>query len=215
LRESLLKTVNPKDVNTSWRDDGYMVPAEGGEFGAGRITVAPAYFMQRQEVLFFYLIYIFGLGLILFLATSGSIGDLRVLQITEGPTMISCLDNIRSSMECYYQSCGSRSFLSWQLCIFSGHQRSLSSIKKNPALVDSWPSIFSKPEIIANCVIFSHRDAGGSPSLFDFLVSLGRNHHTTLALADLHAELDYSPGAMVYIAGQVLEYSVGPWFNGE
>ncbi|KAG2124327.1 hypothetical protein BD769DRAFT_1669528 [Suillus cothurnatus] len=49
LRESLLKTVNPKDVNTSWRDDGYMVPAEGGEFGAGRITVAPAYFMQRQE----------------------------------------------------------------------------------------------------------------------------------------------------------------------
>jgi hypothetical protein len=47
LRESLLKTVDPKDVNKSWRDDEYIVPAEGGEFGAGRITVAPAYFMQR------------------------------------------------------------------------------------------------------------------------------------------------------------------------
>ncbi|KAG1901251.1 uncharacterized protein F5891DRAFT_979778 [Suillus fuscotomentosus] len=49
LRESLLKTVDPKDVNKCWRDDGYMVLAEGGEFGAGRITVAPAYFMQRRE----------------------------------------------------------------------------------------------------------------------------------------------------------------------
>ncbi|KAG1742099.1 hypothetical protein EDB19DRAFT_1907563 [Suillus lakei] len=33
----------------SWRDDGYLVPEGGGEFGAGRITIAPAYFMQRQE----------------------------------------------------------------------------------------------------------------------------------------------------------------------
>ncbi|KAG2140736.1 hypothetical protein BD769DRAFT_1349909, partial [Suillus cothurnatus] len=78
-----------------------------------------------------------------------------------------------------------------------------------------WPSIFSGLEIITNHVTFSHRDAGGSPSLFDLLVGLGRNHHATLALADLHAELAYSPGAMVYIAGQVLEHSVGPWLNGE
>ncbi|KAG1898816.1 uncharacterized protein F5891DRAFT_913765, partial [Suillus fuscotomentosus] len=68
-----------------------------------------------------------------------------------------------------------------------------------------WPSIFSGLEIIANRVTFSHRDAGGSPSLFDLLVSLGRNHHATLALADLHAELDYSPGAMVYIAVSILQ----------
>ncbi|KAG2365844.1 hypothetical protein BDR07DRAFT_1276052, partial [Suillus spraguei] len=50
----------------------------------------------------------------------------------------------------------------------------------------------------------------GSPSLLDLLVSLGRNHHATLALADLKAELDYSPGTMVYISGRVLEHSVGP-----
>ncbi|KAG1826373.1 hypothetical protein EV424DRAFT_1285766, partial [Suillus variegatus] len=78
-----------------------------------------------------------------------------------------------------------------------------------------WPSIFSGLEIIANRVTFSHRDAGGSPSLLDLLVSLGRNHHATLALADLKAELDYSPGTMVYISGRVLEHSVGPWLNGE
>jgi hypothetical protein len=87
--------------------------------------------------------------------------------------------------------------------------------KKKSAPVDSWPSIFSGLEIIANRVTFSHRDAGGSPSLFDLLVSLGRSHHATLALADLNAELDYSPGTLVYIAGRVLEHSVGPWPNGE
>ncbi|KAG1717872.1 uncharacterized protein EDB91DRAFT_1067226, partial [Suillus paluster] len=87
--------------------------------------------------------------------------------------------------------------------------------KNNSAPVDSWPSIFSGLEIIANRTTFSHRDPGGSPSLFDLLVSLGRNHHATLSLADVHAELDYSPGAMVYIAGRVLEHSVGPWINGE
>ncbi|KAG1789806.1 uncharacterized protein HD556DRAFT_1198629, partial [Suillus plorans] len=62
---------------------------------------------------------------------------------------------------------------------------------------------------------FSHRDGSESPSLLDLLVSLGRNHHATLALADLKAELNYSPGTIVYISGRVLEYSVGPWLNGE
>ncbi|KAG1804221.1 uncharacterized protein BJ212DRAFT_1486754 [Suillus subaureus] len=90
--------------------------------------------------------------------------------------------------------------------------KKLGSQKINPALVESWPSVFSGLEIIANHITFSHRDGGGSPSLLDLLVSLGRNHHATLALADLNAELDYSPGAMVYI---VLEHFVGPWGNGE
>jgi hypothetical protein len=32
---------------------------------------------------------------------------------------------------------------------------------------------------------------------------------------DVQAELDYFPGTMLYISGRVLEYSVGPWDNGE
>ncbi|KAG1819829.1 uncharacterized protein BJ212DRAFT_1298236 [Suillus subaureus] len=48
LRDTLLKSLTNKDT---WRDEGYMVPDGGGEFGAGRITVVPAYFMQRQEIL--------------------------------------------------------------------------------------------------------------------------------------------------------------------
>ncbi|KAG2335325.1 hypothetical protein BDR05DRAFT_1006942 [Suillus weaverae] len=50
LWDCLLKSLPlSSDNKKSWRDDGYMVPEGGGEFGAGRITVAPAYFMQRHE----------------------------------------------------------------------------------------------------------------------------------------------------------------------
>jgi hypothetical protein len=78
-----------------------------------------------------------------------------------------------------------------------------------------WPSIFSGLEIIVNRVTLSHRDAGGSPTLFDLLVSLGIGHTATMKLADVQAELDYFPGTMLFIAGRVLEHSVGPWGNGE
>ncbi|KAG1771914.1 hypothetical protein EV702DRAFT_1201789 [Suillus placidus] len=49
LRDSLLKSLSPSSNKKTWRDEGYMVPDGGGEFRAGRITVVPAYFMQRQE----------------------------------------------------------------------------------------------------------------------------------------------------------------------
>ncbi|KAG2087733.1 hypothetical protein BD769DRAFT_1328164, partial [Suillus cothurnatus] len=78
-----------------------------------------------------------------------------------------------------------------------------------------WPLIFLGLELIVNCVTLSHRDAGGSPTLFDLLVSLGIGHTVTMKLADVQAELDYFSGTMLFIVGRVLEYSVGPLGNGE
>ncbi|KAG2121483.1 hypothetical protein DEU56DRAFT_711668, partial [Suillus clintonianus] len=78
-----------------------------------------------------------------------------------------------------------------------------------------WPSIFSGLEVIANRLTLSHRDGGGSPTLYDLLVSLGIGHTATLKLADVKAELDYFPGTMLHISGMVLEHSVGPWNEGE
>ncbi|KAG2059843.1 hypothetical protein BDR06DRAFT_865312, partial [Suillus hirtellus] len=80
-----------------------------------------------------------------------------------------------------------------------------------------WPSIFSGLEIIVNRVTLSHRDPGGSPSLYDLLVSLEKGHVAKLTLADVEAELDYFPGTMVFISGIILEHStsVGPWGSGE
>ncbi|KAG2030611.1 hypothetical protein BDR03DRAFT_822265, partial [Suillus americanus] len=78
-----------------------------------------------------------------------------------------------------------------------------------------WPLIFSGLEIIANRTTLSHQDAGGSPTLFDLLISLGSSHEAKLTLADVGAELDYNPGTMVFISGKVLQHSIGPWGPGE
>lgn len=41
------------DKAVPWRSTGFCEPEGGGEFGAGRITISPAYFMQRHEVVIF------------------------------------------------------------------------------------------------------------------------------------------------------------------
>jgi len=81
--------------------------------------------------------------------------------------------------------------------------------------ISNWPSIFSGLEIIANRTTLSHRDTGGSASLFDLLISLGSGHEAKLVLADVGAELDYYPGTMTLISGKVLQHSIGPWGKGE
>ncbi|KAG1877468.1 hypothetical protein F4604DRAFT_1680134 [Suillus subluteus] len=174
--DCLLKSLPPiSEDKKSWRDDGYMVPEGGGEFGAGRITVAPAYFMQRHE----------------------SYTSEKVKQWLAALTTSEVLWNaITATVAPDLFQAG--------VTAFSETIKEVRRPNKKPAPVDSWPSIFSGLEIIANRVTFSHRDSGGSPTLFDLLVSL-----------DLQAELDYSPGTMVYVSGRVLEHSVGPWLNGE
>ncbi|KAG1851128.1 hypothetical protein F4604DRAFT_1934137 [Suillus subluteus] len=49
LRNVLLRSIPSSSDKSSWRSQGFVIPEEGGEFGAGRITVSPAYFMQRHE----------------------------------------------------------------------------------------------------------------------------------------------------------------------
>ncbi|KAG1864347.1 hypothetical protein F4604DRAFT_1535688, partial [Suillus subluteus] len=78
-----------------------------------------------------------------------------------------------------------------------------------------WPSIFSGLELIVNHVTLSHRDPGGAPSHYDMLVSLGIRDEAMFVIEDIGAELVYSPGTMVYIAGKVLKHSVSHWKIGE
>ncbi|OJA20625.1 hypothetical protein AZE42_13997 [Rhizopogon vesiculosus] len=51
LRSLLLRTIpTPLTMKRPWRSEGFVVPEGGGEFGAGRVTVSPAYFMQRLKI---------------------------------------------------------------------------------------------------------------------------------------------------------------------
>ncbi|KAG2112798.1 hypothetical protein BD769DRAFT_1319072, partial [Suillus cothurnatus] len=78
-----------------------------------------------------------------------------------------------------------------------------------------WPSKFSGIEVIVNQEMPHHQDPEASPSFYDLLVSLGKGHQAILDLPDLGAELEYSPGTMVYICGKVLEHGVSWWGDGE
>lgn len=54
LRKLLLETIPSRsdtEPKSSWRSHDFLVPEGEGTFGAGRVTVAPSYFMQRREVI--------------------------------------------------------------------------------------------------------------------------------------------------------------------
>ncbi|KAG1771373.1 hypothetical protein EV702DRAFT_977427 [Suillus placidus] len=61
----------------------------------------------------------------------------------------------------------------------------ISSNPNNLAAASQWPSIFSEFEIIVHWVTWSHKDPGGTPTLYDLLVSLGIGHTATMKLADV------------------------------
>ncbi|KAG2029992.1 hypothetical protein BDR03DRAFT_1017653 [Suillus americanus] len=183
-------------TDNPWRSSGFCAPDCGGQFGAGRITISPGYFMQRQERIQDPLV----------ISASYSSADVQnwvaALSITEF-----FWNAITAAVAPDLFKAGSTAI--------SDILQELSSNQDSLPPASRWPSIFSGLEVIVNRVTLSHRDAGGSPTLFDLLVSLGTGHTATMKLADVQAELDYFPGTMLYIAGRVLEHSVGPWVDGE
>lgn len=215
LRNFLLQTIpTPSTTKKPWRSEGFAVPEEGGEFGAGRVTVSPAYFMQRLEVFgqvqftFFWLILIQRLQDPIVASASYS-----CVEVQEWLAALSTTEFFWNAITAAVAP-----------DLFAAGANTISKVNEVQGLIKSarvcqalsqWPSVFSGLEIIANRTTPSHRDAGGAPSHFDLLVSLGRNHEAKLTLPDVQAELDYFPGTMVFISGKVLEHSVGPWINGE
>jgi hypothetical protein len=78
-----------------------------------------------------------------------------------------------------------------------------------------WSSAFSAITVIVNRITFAHRDQGGWPACFDFLVVAGDYEKSTLDVADLGAKFNYEPGTVVAICGKVLWHSVWQWTGGE
>ncbi|KAG2111108.1 hypothetical protein DEU56DRAFT_762241 [Suillus clintonianus] len=191
LRGYLLKSipVGKSDKKPSWRSEGFRVPEGGGTFGAGRLTVSPAYFMQRRERLQDPLV------------TSASYSSNSVQQWLK----------VISGTELFFNAI--TAFIAPEL--FEAGLAAASKVSsatlqsKKTAPTSQWPSVFSGLELIVNRVTLGHRDAGGASSHYDLLASFGIGHNTTFRIEDLEAELDYFPGTLV------LEHSVGPWQIGE
>ncbi|KAG1895262.1 uncharacterized protein F5891DRAFT_984344 [Suillus fuscotomentosus] len=191
----LLETIM-SSTQQSWQSQGFVVPEGGGEFGAGRVTVSPAYFMQRHERLEDPMV------------TSASY---KPVEVQEWLATLSATEYFWNAITAVLAP---DLFKVGTLAISRIIQELQGSDRTSPPICD-WPSIFSGLEIIANCTTLLHRDFGGAPSLFDLLISLCSGHEAKLTLADVGAELNYYPGTMVFIYRKVLQHSIGPWGPGE
>jgi Oxygenase domain of the 2OGFeDO superfamily len=81
--------------------------------------------------------------------------------------------------------------------------------------VELWPSCFTGMQVIVNRTTPSHRDKGGSPPLFDLLVSAGTHTSAKFILPEIGLELSYLPGAVVILCGRIFLHKVPGWDGGE
>jgi hypothetical protein len=81
--------------------------------------------------------------------------------------------------------------------------------------IDSWPCAFSGIGVIVNRISLPHRDPGGCPEWYDFLVGAGTYRKAYLEVKDFEAKFQYNPGTGIAICGKLLKHSVMGWEGGE
>jgi hypothetical protein len=81
--------------------------------------------------------------------------------------------------------------------------------------INLWPSMFTGMQVIVNRMTPPHRDMGGSPPLFDLLVSAGTHTDCCFELQEIGLKLFYPPGTIVVLAGRVFLHEVRSWEGGE
>jgi hypothetical protein len=81
-------------------------------------------------------------------------------------------------------------------------------------VLSRWASVFSSVTIISNHDTPSHWDRSSRCNWYDILVTLGRYCNCNLELLGLGISLEYGPGMVVGISGNVLEHAV-PSFEGD
>jgi len=82
-------------------------------------------------------------------------------------------------------------------------------------VIQSWGSVWVGLAVIVNRLTPLHRDWGGAPPIYDFLVSAGTHDTCTLDVPDIGAKFKYSPGTVVPICGKALRHGVAGWSGGE
>jgi hypothetical protein len=77
-----------------------------------------------------------------------------------------------------------------------------------------WASVFSGVSVISNRYTPPHRDGNSRQNWYDLLVTLGRYRNCSLELPGLGIVLEYGPGTVVGISGNIVEHAV-PSFEGD
>jgi hypothetical protein len=81
-------------------------------------------------------------------------------------------------------------------------------------VLSRWASVFSGVAVISNRSTPPHRDGSSRCHWYDILATVGRYRNCNLELPGLGISLEYGPGTVVGISGNVLEHAV-PSFEGD
>ena len=81
-------------------------------------------------------------------------------------------------------------------------------------VLSRWASVFNGVAVISNRSTPAHRDGNSRSHWYDILVTLGSYRNCNLDLPGLGISLEYGPGTVVGILGNVLEHAV-PNFEGD
>jgi len=97
----------------------------------------------------------------------------------------------------------------------SGVQDQLKILPLTKEWASKWESVSTCIAVIANRISKDHRDYGGEPGWYDFLLTLGSYSQATLKLEELGVELMYKPGTSVAFCANVFRHGVGEWGEGD
>lgn len=92
--------------------------------------------------------------------------------------------------------------------------RGTPEIDPQGVVLNRWASVFSGVAVISNRTTPPHRDGSSRRHWYDILVTLGRYRNCNLELPGLGTSLEYGPGTVAGILGNVLEHAV-PSFEGD
>ena len=81
-------------------------------------------------------------------------------------------------------------------------------------VLSRWASVFNGVAVISNRSTPAHRDGSSRCHWYDMLATLGSYRNCNLDLPGLGISLEYGPGTVVGILGNVLEHAV-PRFEGD
>ena len=84
--------------------------------------------------------------------------------------------------------------------------RRVSGTKKIRSVLETWPAVFNKVQVISNRQSPFHRDTSGQPTWYDLLMTLGTYRWSTLAFRNLGMQVSYRPGTIALISAMLIHH---------
>jgi len=102
--------------------------------------------------------------------------------------------------------------------LFESSMAAREELRSNPMtrkMASKWESAFTAVSAISNRTSKPHRDSGGEPGWYDFLLSQGSYSYSSLDLDEIGARFVYTPGTAVAFCANVFKHGVSEWGRGD